>query len=140
MEPGEIQRLFWDRRTAVLCSHLPDGHIHAVAMWFVVEGSELVFTTKAKSQKVRNLRRDPRATVLVESGDTYSELRGVEMLGHVAIVDDPAEVRRGVALLADAYGAAASDLSLGERARNRVILRFSPERVTSWDHSKLHKD
>ena len=140
MDRQEIETLCRSRRTAILCSHLPDGNIHAVPMWFLVEGADLVFSTKGKSQKVQNLRRDSRATVLIESGETYFALRGVEMIGHVELVEDPSEVLRYVTLVAESYGGATSNLSSAERARNRVLIRFSPERVASWDHAKLERD
>lgn len=138
MDEAEIAALCRSRRTAILCSMLSDGHVHAVPMWFLADGTDLLFTAKAKSQKVRNLRREPRATVLVESGETYYQLRGVEMIGRTQLVEDPEQVGLVAAALAESYGGATNTaLTLGERARNRVVIRFSPERIASWDHAKL---
>lgn len=138
MDEAEIAALCRSRRTAILCSILPDGGVHAVPMWFVADGTDLLFSAKAKSQKVRNLRREPRATVLVEAGETYYELRGVEMIGRTQLVEDPEQVGHVVVALAESYGSASNtSLTVAQRARNRVAIRFSPEKIASWDHAKL---
>jgi PPOX class probable F420-dependent enzyme len=138
MDEAEIAALCRSRRTAILCSMLPDGHVHAVPMWFLADSTDLLFTAKAKSQKIRNLRRDPRATVLIESGATYYELRGVEMIGRTQLIEDPEQVGLVAVALAESYGGGSNtSLTPGERARNRVAIRFSPEKTVSWDHAKL---
>ena len=81
----------------------PTGHPHVVAMWYTVLDGRPAFWTFARSQKIQNLRRDDRITGLVEAGDEYTELRGVELSGGAGSIEDPAEVlaprhRRGHAL------------------------------------------
>ena len=89
MTPDEVEAFLAERRAMTMCSMSPDGSIHAVAMWYGFLDGCVTVETKAKSQKVQNLRRDPRLTFLFEDGDYYEELRGVELVGQAEIVDDP---------------------------------------------------
>ena len=77
MTPEEVDAFLVERRTMTMCSLGPDGSIHAIAMWYGFLDGCVTVETKAKSQKVQNLRRDPRLTLLFEDGDYYEELRGV---------------------------------------------------------------
>jgi nitroimidazol reductase NimA-like FMN-containing flavoprotein (pyridoxamine 5'-phosphate oxidase superfamily) len=76
LTPAEIAELLAAQRVAVVSSLGPRGWPHSMPLWFVVREGEIWIWTYAKSQKVRNLERDPRATVLVEAGHEYGELRG----------------------------------------------------------------
>src|SRR5210317_876499 len=69
-----------------------DGTPHLAPMWFVMEGATIVFRSFTRSQKIVNLQRDPRLTVLAEDGDAYAELRGVMIKGEARLIDDPAYV------------------------------------------------
>src|ERR1700688_1724415 len=89
MTPEEVDAFLAERRAMTMCSIGADGSIHAIAMWYGFLDGCIAVETKAKSQKVQNLRRDPRLTVLVEDGDYYEELRGVELVGRAEIIDDP---------------------------------------------------
>ena len=71
-----------------LASINADGSIHLVAMWYGFLEGEIAFETKAKSQKVANLRRNPNITCMVETGDDYNELKGVQIIGTAEIFDD----------------------------------------------------
>lgn len=126
---------------ATIC---PDGRIHLVAMWYGFIGGWPAFHTYAKSQKVQNLRRDPRITVLVEDGDTYDSLRGVQISGTGEIVEDEETKVRLALEVMERYGPAGSppgdrDMrAFAERfVTKRVAVRIHPERVVSWDHRKL---
>ncbi len=137
----EITRFVETSRNVALGSNGHDGYPHLVAMWYAVKNGDLLMTTYGKSQKAVNLRRDPRATALLESGIAYSELRGVMMRGRAEIIEQPeytAEVLRLIS--AKMSGVAISpeqDGMLLAQARRRVAIRFHPEKVASWDHSKL---
>ena len=89
MTPDEVEAFLAERRAMTMCSLSHDGSIHAVAMWYGFLDGCVTVETKSKSQKVQNLRRDPRLTLLFEDGDYYEELRGVELVGQAEIVDDP---------------------------------------------------
>ena len=81
MSPEEVDDFLRAERTTTMCTMHPDGSIHAVAMWYAFLDGTLAIETKRKSQKIQNLRRDPRLTFLVEAGDKYENLRGVELVG-----------------------------------------------------------
>jgi PPOX class probable F420-dependent enzyme len=125
----------------------PDGAPHLVPMWFVVgEDGEVLFTTYAKSQKVENLRRDPRITLLVEGGTGYDELHGAMIEGTAVVVsDDPAYTAEVMARVGAKY-AGGSGAAPRERAASsepppaaykRAVVRVTPRRVRSWDHRRL---
>lgn len=88
MTPEEIDAFLHERQSMSVATFGPDGGIHLVAMWYGFLGANPAFETYTKSQKVLNVRRDPRVTVLVEDGETYEELRGVEIVGHAVIHED----------------------------------------------------
>jgi len=117
-----------------------DQTIHLVAMWFALVDGVPWFHTYPKSQKVLNLRRDPRMTGLVEAGDVYEELRGVELVGRGIVVDDKAEIERFGTIEARKYFTDDEDTAkmIGAGvAEKRVAVRFEIDRVVSWDHRKL---
>ena len=93
MTPAEIDAFLAERRAMTMCSIGPDGSIHAIAMWYGFLDGCVAVETKTKSQKVQNLRRDPRLTLLFEDGETYEELRGVELVGRGEVIDDPDRLR-----------------------------------------------
>ena len=140
MSPDEVDAFLHEERTATMCSVLGDGSIHAVAMWYGFAGGDVAVQTKARSQKVINLRRDPRLTVLVEAGDRYSELRGVELAGRAELVEDPEELWAiGVSVHERYVGPYTEDrrAALEASLYKRVGIRLHADRVVSWDHRKL---
>ncbi|MGW5051103.1 pyridoxamine 5'-phosphate oxidase family protein [Actinokineospora sp. NPDC004072] len=141
MSDAEVAAFLAAERTMSLATLGPGGRPHLVPLWYV-PGPALSTWTYAASQKVANLRRDPRATALVEAGESYEELRGVSMECDVAIVEDEAGVVRiGSALLrrysGSAEAATAAAQFLRAQAAKRVGLVLTPTRVVSWDHRKL---
>ena len=140
MTPAEVDAFLAERRNMTMCSLSPDGSIHAVAMWYgFLEGCVTV-ETKAKSQKVQNLRRDPHLTLLFEDGDYYEELRGVELVGRAEIVDDPDKMwELGVNLFERCYGAYSEELRpfVETMLNKRIVAKLNVDRVVSWDHRKL---
>lgn len=140
MTPEEVDAFIHERRPMTMCSINHDGTIHAVAMWYgFLEGCVAV-ETKAKSQKVQNLRRNPRITCLFEDGDYYEELRGVELVGTVEIVEDPERMwTLGVDVFERYYSPYTEDLRpfVETMLNKRVVLKVTVDRVVSWDHRKL---
>jgi len=120
-----------------------DGTPHLVPMWFAFDDEgELVFTTYRTSQKIRNLERDPRMTVLAEAGNAYGELRGVAIDAEAAIVHDPRRTARVMALVNAKYAGrdrpeVTPDAEPPPAAHKRVTVVVRPLRVRSWDHRKL---
>jgi PPOX class probable F420-dependent enzyme len=118
----------------------PRGVPHMVPLWFVADGLELSGWTYAKSQKAKNLERDPRATLGIEDGVEYQELRGVMLECEVGLERDSAEVEKyGLALFGRYAGELTDEIRqmVSAQAQKRVGLRFVPSRVVSWDHRKL---
>ena len=118
----------------------PRGLPHLVPLWFVPDSADLISWTYAKSQKARNLERDARATIGIEEGVQYHELRGVMLECDVALERDPAAVEQvGLRLFGRYAGELTSQIRemVSAQAQKRVALRFVPTRVVSWDHRKL---
>jgi PPOX class probable F420-dependent enzyme len=118
----------------------PRGRPHLVPLWYVPEGLNLVGWAYAKSQKARNLERDPRATIGIEEGVQYHELRGVMLECDVRIERDAGRVEGfGLRLFERYAGELTGDIRamVAKQAAKRVGLRFVPSRVVSWDHRKL---
>ena len=141
MTPEEIEAFLEAERTLQVASINSDGTPHLVAMWYARHRGEITFWTYAKSQKVVNVRRDPRLTVMVESGEKYEELKGVTIYGNARIVEDLEEVFAFGDVVYERYwGPIDSDLVReGVRAmgRKRVLVVIEPSKIVSWDHSKL---
>jgi PPOX class probable F420-dependent enzyme len=116
----------------------PQGRPHLMPLWYVVDGDDLCGWTYAKSQKAKNLERDPRATLQIEDGVQYDQLRGVMIECDVAIEREPERVAEYGFALFEKY-APGADLRemITKQAEKRVGLRFSPTRTVTWDHRKL---
>lgn len=143
MTPEEISAFVARQRTANLATIGANGQPHVVGMWFAVLDGVLWFETKAKAQKALNLRRDPRATVLIEDGLTYDTLRGVSMEGTAEILDDPEALWAvGVNVWERYTGPYTEDLRpfVEMMLNKRVAVRFDVTRTRSWDHRKLGLD
>ena len=130
-------RAFLDEEKVVTCATIgPTGRPHLMPLWYFVDDDELHGWTYAKSQKAKNLERDPHATLQVEAGVAYEELRGVMMECDVELVHDGV-ADFGVALFERyAPGADVGDM-VAQQAPKRVGLRFKPTRTVTWDHTKL---
>jgi PPOX class probable F420-dependent enzyme len=142
LSEGEQRELLESERVVVVSSIGTSGWPHSMPLWYVLRGSEIWIYTYAKSQKVKNLERDPRATLLVETGHEYGELRGVQIEAEAEIHRDLElvyEVGRELTLRyaegASVEGAAAE--ALKAQARKRAAVRFKPVRIATWDHRKL---
>ncbi len=117
-----------------------DGTPHLAAMFYAVVDGKVGFWTYGKSQKVVNLRRDPRLTVMVETGKRYEELKGVSITGRARIVEDPDEVIAFGEALYPRYFGELNDLAragVAATGRKRVVVYVEPDKVVSWDHAKL---
>lgn len=143
MTEEEITAFIASQRTANLATIGGTGQPHLVAMWFAVIDGVIWFETKAKAQKAVNLRRDPRATVLIEDGLTYDTLRGVSLEGRAEVIDDPEALWAvGVSVWERYTGPYTEDLRpfVETMLHKRVAVRFEVTRTRSWDHRKLGLD
>jgi PPOX class probable F420-dependent enzyme len=141
MSDAEIGAFLGAQRTLICATNGPSGWPHLMPLWYVVRGGELWAWTYAKSQKVRNLERDARATLQVQDGEAYHELRGVMIQARTEIHRSTPVVSELGAELAGRYGggapAAEALAAIRAQAAKRVALQFIPERTASWDHGKL---
>jgi PPOX class probable F420-dependent enzyme len=142
LDDAGVAALLAKERVAIITSIGPRGWPHAMPMWYVPDEDRLSIWTAAKSQKVRNLERDPRATLLVEAGDAYLELRGAMIEADAEIEREPDAVRAFARRLMERYpelarGALGTPEALSAQVSRRVVLRFTPVRTASWDHRKI---
>lgn len=119
-----------------------DGAPHLTTLFYAIDDGRLAFWTYGRSQKIRNLRRDPRVSCLVEDGEEYFELRGASITGRARLVEDHDEIRRIGAKVATRMAGGADLGELGDdlitaQARKRVAVIVEPDKVASWDHRKM---
>ena len=143
LSEDELAELLVSERVAVVSSLGPRGWPHSMPLWFVAREGEIWIWTYAKSQKVRNLERDPRATLLIETGHDYGELRGA-MIEAEAVLHRDLETVLGFAeeltlRYAEGLSSIEGDAKAGLEAQapKRVAIQFKPLRTSSWDHRKL---
>ena len=144
MEDAEVDAFLRSNKTMILVSNGHNGHPHPMPMWFGIEdGGTIVMTTFRKSQKVNNIRNDPRVTLLVEAGLEYNELKSVMIYANAEVIDDLTETTNVMLGLAKGRGEVsdaqmeAARANMERTASKRVVLRMTPTTVVSWDHSKL---
>jgi len=140
----EEQRELIDTERIVVVSSLgPRGWPHVMPLWYVPRDGEIWIWTYAKSQKVKNLERDPRATLLIETGVEYQELRGIQIEAEAELIRDLDRIVEYATELTIRYSegidSVEGDVAAGLQAQapKRVAIHFQPRRVASWDHRKL---
>jgi PPOX class probable F420-dependent enzyme len=140
MTDAEVEDYLSGRHTMNVASFNHDGTIHLVAMWYAVVDGDPVFWTFGKSQKIRNLERDPRITLLVETGEEYAELMGVEMVGRASVISDRDAINAiGEAVYVRYFGEIDDDVRpfVHATGAKRLGVRIAVDKVVSWDHRKL---
>jgi PPOX class probable F420-dependent enzyme len=136
LTPEEQAAFLREHRKAALATVDQEGFPHVVAMNFVVRDGAFYMTSYGKAQKVVNIRRNPKVGVMVETGGAYAELTGVMVRGDCEIIEDPDTVGEVLAWL----GVGRSSERPAGAARSapkRVVLKITPLKLASWDHSKL---
>jgi PPOX class probable F420-dependent enzyme len=139
----EQSELIENERVVIVSTLGPRGWPHVMPLWYVPREGEIWSWTYAKSQKVKNLERDPRATLLIETGTEYDELRGVQIEAEAELIRNTEQVVEFAKELTVRYtegidsveGDAAAGLQA--QASKRVAIHFHPRRVATWDHRKL---
>ena len=141
MSEAELAEFLAEQKIVSCATLGPRGRPHLVPLWYVLDGDELRGWTYAKSQKARNLERDPRATLQVEDGVRYEELRGAMLECDVEIERGPERVADfGLALFGryvDAALGPAAREAVAQQAPKRIGLTFKPTRTVTWNHAKL---
>jgi nitroimidazol reductase NimA-like FMN-containing flavoprotein (pyridoxamine 5'-phosphate oxidase superfamily) len=144
MTDDEVKEFLEQTKTLIICSIGKDGVPHPMPMWFALEeDGAVIMTTFTKSQKILNLKRDPRVTLLAEAGESYSELRGVVIYGKAVIDSEVESVFATLRKVSVRMGTVPDEDSeairegLRASATKRCLIRVEPEKVVSWDHRKL---
>ena len=141
MTDEEMWEFIESRKSLQVATINKDGSPHLTTLWFAIQDGAIVFETFTKSQKIVNLKRDPRIAVLLEDGTTYNELRGVSINAVAEVHSDPdvvhpyaraVMVRNNAGIPLEQIDIAAKQLAA---KRSAVVVR--PEKVISWDHRKL---
>jgi PPOX class probable F420-dependent enzyme len=142
MTDAEVRAFLQAGRDLQVASINADGTPHLVTMWYELDGDDVCFWTYGKSQKVVNLRRDPRLTVLVATGEVYEQLKGVSIAGRAEIVEpgSPEVLAFGLELFEKYWGPVDDELvraGVEAQAKKRVVIRVKADKTVTWDHSKL---
>ncbi len=139
LTPAEQAAFLQEPHKAALATLDKDGFPHVVAMGFLAKDGAIYVTSYAKAQKVLNIRRNPRVGLMIETGQKYTDFRGVMIRGHCEIIEDPGLVEttiREIAVRQVRSGVVPQKEAVAS-ARKRVVLKVTPEKVASWDHTKL---
>jgi PPOX class probable F420-dependent enzyme len=147
MSDDELRDFLAEQKIVTVATAGPNDRPHLMPLWYVPQdGGELIGWTFAKSQKAKNLERDPRATLQVEAGVEYQELRGVMFECDVEVESDPARVVDFGMAIFERYAPPGGDGGelppevremVEKQAPKRIGMRFRPTRTVSWDHRKL---
>jgi PPOX class probable F420-dependent enzyme len=140
MTDDEVAEFLAGSHTLQVASLNRDGTPHLVAMFYAVDNGRIGFWTYAKSQKILNLRRDPRITVMVETGKAYEELKGVTINGRARLVDDRDQVIAFGELMYPRYFGELNDAAragVAMTGQKRIVVMVEPLKTVSWDHTKL---
>lgn len=142
MSAEEQEAFLREGHTLQVATNGPDGHPHMVAMWYALLHGKVAFATYVKSQKVLNLKRDPRITLMIEDGEQYHEVRGIVIEGIATIVEG--DIKLAAQVLMTSVSRQPAQLVTSDppeqtlhAAAKRAVIIVEPERVYSWDHSKL---
>ena len=147
MTPQEVQQFLSSNTVLEVATIGTDGWPHLAPMWYVMDNGNIVFRSFTKSQKIVNLQRNPKLSVLVETGDDYSQLQGMMIKGTARLVTDPDYVITIYGGLAAKYpmindtpvelDAAALDATFGRFAAKNTAVIVEPDKIITWDHTKL---
>ena len=141
MSPAEMWSFIREQKNLQVATLNRDGSPHLTTLWFAVVEGEIVFETFAKSQKLKNLERDPRIAVLLEDGSVYEELRGVSITGRAELQRDAGLLRRVAAEIIrrnrPEVPEEALEQAAARMAAKRAAVVVKPEKIITWDHRKL---
>jgi PPOX class probable F420-dependent enzyme len=143
----ELSEFLESGHTLQVASIDADGYPHLAPMWYVVRDRKITFRSFMKSQKIVNLRRNPKLSVLLESGESYDQLKGVMIRGTATLIDDRATVLSIYGAIAAKYKmiggqsmqleGEALEAAFGSYAEKNTAVIVEPVKVASWDHAKL---
>jgi PPOX class probable F420-dependent enzyme len=136
LTPAEQKEFLSQPHKASLATLDKDGFPHVVAMGYMFRDGIIYMTSYGKAQKILNIRRNPKVGVMVESGQSYSDFRGVMIRGLCELIEDPATVEKTMRELAVGQGGGAPKGAITS-APKRIVLKIVPQKIATWDHTKL---
>lgn len=142
MSDEEIADFLASSEKVQVATNGPDGFPHLSTLFYVLQDGKVAFWTYSSSQKIKNLQRDPRISLLIEDGEDYFELRGVTVRGTAELVTEEDAIRTIGTAVADVM---AKGVDLGDFGREQVERQVkkrygvvvTPTKVASWDHRKM---
>jgi PPOX class probable F420-dependent enzyme len=141
MTPTEVEAFLDASKSLNVATLDKEGAPHMTTLWFARDGDTILFETYGKSQKVLNLRRDPRIAVLCEAGETYDQLRGVSIQGTAELVDAEPRLSALMRIIVDrsfpGQSAERLDAHVAQMVAKRIVVAVHPSKTMSWDHGKL---
>jgi PPOX class probable F420-dependent enzyme len=140
MEPGELDAFLGAQRTCRVATVSADGAPHVSPLWFLWDGTSLWLYSITRSRRWSELRRDPRVAVVVDAGEDYGELRGVELSGTVEVVGEVPRTGEPLAELTEVERLfARKNFGIDDMPHDgrHAWLRLTPDAITSWDFRKL---
>ncbi len=138
LSPEEQAAFFQEQRKCALATLDQDGFPHVVAMNYFVKDGAFYMTSYGKAQKVLNIRRNPKVGLMIETGSSYAELKGVMVRGTCEIIEGAEAVSRAFADMVESRGGTYSrPAGAASSAPKRVVLKITPHKLMTWDHKKL---
>jgi PPOX class probable F420-dependent enzyme len=136
LSEAEQAEFFNTHRKCSLATLDGDGYPHLVAMNYGVRGGAFYMTSYGKAQKVLNIRRNPKVALMMESGVSYGELKGVMVRGTCEVIEGEDAVREAWTIISRS-GDTPRRRETNDSAPKRVVLKVTPEKTVTWDHTKL---
>lgn len=141
MSDDEVWDFIATQKNIQVCTLNRDGSPHLTVMWFALQGRSIILETFTRSQKIVNLKRDPRMAVLLEDGAEYNELRGVSINCEAELIEDYDTVHamHVDVVLRNQPGVTAEQARefTAAMSKKKTVIVVRPQRVMSWDHRKL---
>ena len=122
---------------AALATIDKEGFPHVVAMGYRYKDGVIYMTSYGKAQKVVNVRRNPKVGVMVEAGERYADFRGVMIRGRCEVIEDPQVVKETMRQAGESANVASMPSGARSSVPKRVVLKITPYKIASWDHTKL---
>lgn len=140
MSESEVWAFIETQKSIQVATINKDGSPHLTVLWFAIVDGKIVLETFSKSQKVKNLERDQRITVLFEDGDVYEQLRGVSIKGRAELcreLDRVHKLHMAVLKRNSEYDEKTLEAATTSMAPKKTAIIIHPDKVISWDHTKL---
>ena len=144
MTQEEIDSFLKEQTSIQIGTINKDGSPHLTTLWFQFDGSNIIFHTYTKSQKIKNLKRDNRISLISEFGTEYRNLKGVMIYGKAEIIsgeDMHEKVTKGIESVSLKYNHISISKeyleSMKFQAKKRSVVIVKPKKYISWDHNKI---